>query len=89
MDSFSGPDGAPDGGALRLIDTDLLRGDMTLPAFLEAAPRQGVAIQGVRPCAPPYSFVATTAGGVEVGFEHDDPDAHDSQARLRWFCWTR
>ncbi|WP_175167256.1 MULTISPECIES: hypothetical protein [Achromobacter] len=36
-----------------------------------------------------FHFVVTTAGGVEVGFEHDDPDAHDSQARLRWFCWTR
>jgi len=86
VDSFSGPDGAPDGGALRLVDTGLLRGGMTLAAFLEAAPRQGVEIQGVRPYAPPYSFVAATAGGVEVGFEHEDPDAPDSQARLAWFC---
>ena len=47
----------------------------------------GIGIRSIRPYSPPYAFVALTEGGVEVGFEHDDPDA-GSEPVLRWFCWT-
>ena len=87
VDSFSGRRGAPDGGPLKLAD----------PAHCARAHpwrssrrqrRRGIGIRSIRPYSPPYAFVALTEGGVEVGFEHDDPDAPGSEPVLRWFCWT-
>jgi hypothetical protein len=88
VDSFSGPNGAACGGPLTLTEAGLLCAETPMPRFLDAAPQHGIAIRSVRPHAPPYAFVVTTEGGVEVGFEHDDPDEPGSVAGLKWFCWT-
>lgn len=88
VDSFSGQRGAPDGGSLELDDPGPLREGMPLARFEEAVAALGIGIRSVRPYSPPYAFVALTQGGVEVGFEHDDPDAPGSEPLLRWFCWT-
>lgn len=88
VDSFSGRGGYARGGALPLTDTGILRAGTPMTRFLEEAARRGIAIMGVRPHAPPYAFVVTTAGGIEVGFEHDDPTEAGSVPRLKWFCWV-
>jgi len=89
VDTFSGVAQQADGGPLLLQDGQFLRQDLPLPEFLEMARQAGLEISDVREHAPPYAMIATTAAGIEVGFEHDDPDLPDSQATLRWFCWMR
>lgn len=88
VDSFSGAGGQPLGGPLTLTEPGLLRAGTAMHRFLDAAPQHGIGIRSVRPHAPPYAFLVTTMGGVEVGFEHDDPDEPGSIAELKWFCWT-
>ncbi|WZB71969.1 hypothetical protein WJ968_09750 [Achromobacter xylosoxidans] len=89
VDSFSGYwRGTPDGGPLKLADPGPLREGTSLAQFEATAAALGIGIRSIRPYSPPYAFVALTEGGVEVGFEHDDPDAPGSEPVLRWFCWT-
>ena len=88
VDSFSGRRGTPDGGPLKLADPGPLREGTSLAQFEATAAALGIGIRSIRPYSPPYAFVALTEGGVEVGFEHDDPDAPGSEPVLRWFCWT-
>lgn len=87
VDTFSGEAQLPDGGPLRLHEGQLLRQGLPLSEFLEMAKQAGLDIADVREHAPPYAMIATTAAGIEIGFEHDDPESADSQATLRWFCW--
>lgn len=89
VDTFSGVAQQADGGPLLLQDRQFLRQDLPLSEFLEMARQAGLEITNVREHAPPYAMIATTAAGIEVGFEHDDPELPDSQATLRWFCWMQ
>lgn len=88
VDGFSGRGGYARGGPLALTDTGILRAGTPLARFLDNAARRGIAVGDVRPHAPPYAFLVTTAGGIEVGFEHDDPALAGSVPRLKWFCWV-
>ncbi|WMD22201.1 hypothetical protein RAS12_07435 [Achromobacter seleniivolatilans] len=88
VDSFSGRGGVACGGSLALMQADLLPVGMAMQQFLDTAPGYGIGIRSVRPHMPPFAFQVRTAGGVDIGFEHDDPDDSESVPRLTWFCWT-
>jgi hypothetical protein len=77
------------GRQLRFIDSALLRFGRPMAEFVRLARVRGQAVQPCeRPGLLPYAQVLGTAGGVELGFEVDDPDAHSEKPTLRWWCLT-
>ena len=87
-DRFCGRRHEPWGGSLVLTDAALLRALRPLEDFQRLARARGLVVLSVKPHAAPFAFLVTTAGGIEVGFEHDDPDAPNSRPVLRWFSWS-
>ncbi len=80
--------GLPVGGPLKLTDAALLRYGRTMEDFLSLAKARGLAIPSRTPYCQPYAWKVKTAGGIELHFEHDDPDASDSHPTLRAFGWS-
>lgn len=77
------------GRQLRWIDSALLRFDRPMAEFVGLARVRGLAVQPCeRPGLLPYARVLRTAGGVELGFEVDDPDDTSEQPTLRWWSLT-
>ncbi|WP_370679105.1 hypothetical protein [Comamonas sp. GB3 AK4-5] len=81
--------GQPYGGRqIRFADSALLRYGRPMAEFLRLAQGQGLPVQPcARPGLLPYAHVLRTAGGVELGFEVDDPDDRSEQPTLRWWSW--
>lgn len=88
VDSFSGQGGVASCGPHTLMQADLLPAGMPMQQFLDTAADRGIGIRSVLPHMQPFAFQVTTTGGVNVGFEHDDPDEAGSVPLLMWFCWT-
>lgn len=77
------------GRQLRWIDSALLRFGRPMAEFAGLARVRGLAVQPCeRPGLLPYARVLRTAGGVELGFEVDDPDDTSEQPTLRWWSLT-
>lgn len=77
------------GRQLRWIDSALLRFGRPMAEFAGLARVRGLAVQPCeRPGLLPYARVLRTAGGVELGFEVDDPDDTREQPTLRWWSLT-
>ncbi|MEX8194940.1 hypothetical protein [Comamonas guangdongensis] len=81
--------GAPSGGLqIRFSDAALLRRGRAMSDFLAHARARGLSVQPeCRPGLLPYARVLTTSGGVELGFEVDDPEDTSEMPTLRWFSW--
>ena len=76
----------PSGNAgMALSDTALLKYRRPIREFLDLCESIGLEVGPTRPYLQPYSLVIKTAGGVEVGFEVDDPQGQNEEATLRWF----
>jgi hypothetical protein len=80
----------PCGGLqIRFTDAALLRHGRSMSDFLHDAQARRLPVQQeCRPGLLPYARVLTTSGGVELGFEVDDPEDAGEMPTLRWFSWT-
>lgn len=80
--------GLPVGGPLKLTDAALLRYGRTMEDFMALAKARGLAIPSSQPHCPPHAWKVMTGGGIELHFEHDDPEAAGSRPTLRAFSWS-
>jgi hypothetical protein len=77
----------PSGNAgMAFTDVALLRYGRPLGAFRNLCRSNGLVLGSAIPYASPYGFFVKTVGGVNVGFEVDDPEDENEEATLRWFC---
>ena len=81
--------GSPYGGLqIRFTDAAWLRYGTAMSNFLAHAQARGLRVQQeCRPGLLPYARVLTASGGVELGFEVDDPEDMSEKPTLRWFSW--
>lgn len=76
----------PSGNAgMALSDAALFKYRRPIGEFLNLCGSIGLMVSPTRPCSEPYGLVIKTVGGVEVGFEVDDPQDRNEEATLRWF----
>ena len=76
----------PSGNAgMALSDAALLKYRRPIGEFLNLCKSVGLVVGPTKPYSQPYGFVIKTAGGVDVGFEVDDPLDQNEEATLRWF----
>ena len=80
--------GCPVGGRLKLTEAALLRHGRAMDDFMRLAKARGLPIRSVAPYAEPHAWLVGTGNGIQLHFEHDDPEAPGSQATLRAFYWS-
>ncbi|GHT89725.1 hypothetical protein AGMMS49545_00780 [Betaproteobacteria bacterium] len=71
---------------MSLRDTALLKYRQPIGEFLNLCKSIHLAVDPPKPYSQAYGFVIKTVGGVDVGFEVDDPQDRNEEATLRWFC---